>query len=313
MALKINAGEVKRGDFFFVDPFQVIVKEDLRGRHKPVSPEAIVNMAISFVEHGQRQAVECRRVEESKLQLNLGFTRTNAARLLRDGFEHDGVQYHDPEFMLKVQVVDCNDKEAFINNVVENAHRNQTSDVDDAVNQRRLRDKYGYSDEDIAKLYGYPNTQKVGRLRKLLQLEDSILDLVHEGKLPTQAALDLLDAPADQRASILAGAETTQDGKVKGSSVRTVVRDHILNDDNKPDAGGTAPQAEPTGAKPRTMREVRQYFEQWAEGEEPTLARFGKDVLKWLAGKSTDKSMDNALYRVLEAEATYSDDSAEAA
>ena len=42
MALKINAGETKRGDFFFVDPFQVIVKEDLRGRHKPITPEAIM-------------------------------------------------------------------------------------------------------------------------------------------------------------------------------------------------------------------------------------------------------------------------------
>lgn len=303
MALKINAGETKRGDYFFVDPNNVIVKEDLRGRHKPVTDEAIIDMAISFSENGQRQAVECRRVEDQKLQLNLGFTRTNAARLLREGFEHEGETYHDPEFMLKVQVVDCNDKEAFINNVVENAHRNQTSDVDDAVNQRRLRDKYGYSDADIARLYRYKNQNKVGRLRQLLQLDDAILDMVHDGRLPTQAALDLLDAPSDERAAIIAEAEKTQDGKVKGSSVRTVVRDHILNDDNKTESTSDTNEDEaPKGAKPRTLREIRNYFGEWAESEEPALKRFAKDFLKWANGGSTDKAMDNGMWRILEAE-----------
>lgn len=314
MALKIDAGDVKRGDYFFISPFEIIVKEDLRGRHRPITDDAIIAMAISFVRHGQRQAVECRRVEGNKLQLNLGFTRTNAARLLREGFEVEGETFHDPEFRLKVQVVDCNDKQAFINNVVENCHRNQTSDVDDAHNQNRLRDLYGYTDGDIKDLYGYKNTNKVGRLRQLLQLDDTILDRVHAGTLPTQAALDLLDAPSEEREAILAEAETTQEGKIKGTSVRTVVREHILNDDNKPEVADTPTAADDKkGAKPRTMREIRNYFGEWSESEEPALARFAKDFLKWANGKSTDKAMDNALWRVLAAEAVEEEETKEAA
>lgn len=304
MALKISAGDdVKRGDMFFVDPFQVIVKEDLRGRHKPVTQENIVDMALSLLEHGQRQPVECRRVEGNRIQLNLGFTRTNAARLIREGFEYDSAHHQDAEFKLKVQVVDCNDQEAFVHNVVENAHRNDTSDVDDAHNHNRLRDRYGYSDADIARLYGYKGQVKVGRLRQLLQLEEFILDLVHEGRLPTTGALELLEIPAeDRRLHIDLLLEASSNGKVRGSDVRTAIRDHILNDDGKEDDGkddkddGESPSS---AAKPRSMREVRQFFQQWEEGEEPDLARFSTDFLRWLSGKATDRALDNAMGRIL--------------
>jgi len=304
MALKIVAGDdVKRGDFFFVDPFQISVKEDLRGRCKPIAQEAIVAMAISFHENGQIQPVQCRRVEGNKLQLNLGFTRTNAARLLRDGFECDGENYHDPDFKLKVAVVDCNDQQAFINNIVENAQRNETSDVDDAINQERLRDRYGNSDAEIARLYGYPNQNKVGRLRKLLQLDQKILDMVHDGQLPTQAALELLDVPAVHREQIIAEAETTAAGKVKATSVRSVVRDHHLNDDNKPEDSGdtTTAETESTKKRPRTMREIRKWLEAWADGEDADLASFAKSLLKFAEGKIGEAAMDRAMARILHA------------
>ena len=121
----------------------------------------------------------------------------------------------------------------------------------------------------------------------------------------------LLDAPADEREAILAEAETTQEGKIKGTSVRTVVRTHILNDDDKPESEGEAvADDEKKGAKPRSMREIRNYFSQWVDTD-PALERFARDFLKWANGKSTDRSMDNAMWRILEAEAT--EETAEAA
>lgn len=302
MAIQIDAGDdVKRGDLFYVDPFQVFVKEDLRGRSRPVTQENIVQMALSLLTHGQRQPVECRRVKDNKLQLNLGFTRTNAARLIREGFTYEGEDYQDAEFRLKVQITDCNDQTAFVNNVVENAHRNKTTDVDDATNQQRLRDRYGYSDADIARLYQYRSQGKVGRLRKLLQLDKPILDMVHEGRMPTNGALALLDLPDDERASKIDELlKASKNGKVKGSAVTAVVRDHILNDDadagEKPRKGKKTKAASTT----RSMREVKKFYQAWAECEDcPTLSRFAKDTLAWLAGKTSDKAMDNALDRVL--------------
>lgn len=302
MARKINAGDdMKRSDLLHVDPFQVEVVEELRGRHKPVTDQDIIDMAISMFEHKQREPVECRVIEGNRLRLNLGFTRTNAGRLLREGFEHEGVKYHVPDFLLKVMVVDCNDQEAFIHNIVENAHRKATTHVDDAFNQRTLREDYGKTNAEIARLYRC-GQNRVTDLQKLLQLDESTLDLVHDGTLSLTGALDLLAVPVADRAKVLGDADKTNGGKIKGTSVRTVVRDHILNDNGKPQTtSGGNDEPEPANAKPRSAAEMRKYFTEWADSEEPALARFAKDFLKWAAGKSTDKAMDNACYRLLDA------------
>src|SRR4051812_22350646 len=108
MAVKINTGdsEYTRQDYFFVDPFEVIVKEELRGRRKPPTEEAIIDMATSMNDHGQQQPVQVRKADNNRIMLNLGFTRTAAARLIRTGFvcedEDGGVrEIKDEEFKLK--------------------------------------------------------------------------------------------------------------------------------------------------------------------------------------------------------------------
>ena len=137
MARKINAGDdMKRSDILLVDPFQIEVKEELRGRHKPVTEQDIIDMAISMATYKQRQPVECRVIEGNRLRLNLGFTRTNAARLLREGFEHDGVRYHVPDFLLKVMVVDCNDQEAW-EHILNDNNKPQTAEDDSAEAESR--------------------------------------------------------------------------------------------------------------------------------------------------------------------------------
>jgi ParB-like chromosome segregation protein Spo0J len=46
---------------------------------------------------------------------------------------------------LKAKVVIVNDEEAFRRDVVENRERAETSPVDDAHNQRRLREDFGWT------------------------------------------------------------------------------------------------------------------------------------------------------------------------
>jgi len=127
--------------------------------------------------------------------------------------------------------------------------------------------------------------------------------MVHDGQLPTQAALELLDVPAVHREQIIAEAETTAAGKVKATSVRSVVRDHHLNDDNKPEDSGdtTTAETESTKKRPRTMREIRKWLEAWADGEDADLASFAKSHLKFAEGKIGEAAMDRAMARILHA------------
>lgn len=312
MALKINAGEdVKRGDLFMVDPFQVVVKEDLRGRHLPPTDEVIVDMALSMMDHGQRQPVECRKTENNKLLLVLGFTRTAAARLIRTGFVNPetGEEVKDEEFKLKCVITDANDMKAFLNNIVENAHRNQTSPIDDAYNQHRLRDQYGYTDADVRRLFQYKDINKVGRLRRLLSLPQKAQLLVHEERLPVQAALDILDIEdeaARNEAFEKVYAECEANGKAKAADVRSLVRQHHLNDDDKDDEGG---EGESEGsrktnkAKPLSSKEIRKFWENLSETHaDEAVKNLAKTFIMWMGGKRADKTLQKAIDALLDAE-----------
>ena len=300
MSIQINAADVKRGDRFFVDPFQVIVREELRGRHIAPDLDDIARLAVSMLTHGQLQPVNARRDEQNRLVLVAGFTRTAACRLIREGFSFDGQDYHSPEFRLQLVLSDCNDEEAFERNIVENCHRNETSPIDDAHNQRRLREQFGKNDSEIAHLYEVsPN--KVGQFKKLLSLSNAEQNLVHIGQLSVSAALDLLDVPSEARSAIVAAA-TTDTGKVSGAVVREAVRDSILNDNNDPLGLTTTGEVieAPVKLKPRSMKEVKTWLSETMEEEETTeeIKNFCQVFLKYIEGRKTTKQLGNALKKM---------------
>ncbi len=312
MALALLLSEpAKRGDVFYLNPFDVEVREALRGRKFPPTAEEILAMATSMHDDGLGTPVACRRVEQNKPQLVKGFTRCCAARMIREGFTGaDGVQRHNPEFKLKACIVDCNDREALRSNIIENAIRNETSPIDDAHNHRRLREEFGHSDAEIAALYQYPNQNKVSRLKKLLAYSDEVQLLIHKGLLPVQAAIDLLDLPEDKRAEAIKVA-TNDKGVVNGADIASQVREHHLNDDNPlvvpPTAGGEQTGATPRtkGLKPRTIRELRKFYTEIIEeeGTDEAVVAFCKDMLAHVNGKKSNKQGKNAILRLLDATA----------
>lgn len=309
MAATIVAGDdAKRGDQWFVDPYKVIVKEELRGRFKPPTEQQIIELAVSMMDNGQQQAVQVRKLKSNEIQLNLGFTRTAAARLIRAGFtDLEGVFRQDENFKLKVVVSDANDEQAFRNNIVENAHRNQTSPIDDAHNQHRLRERYGMEDGDITKLYRYGDPNKVARLRRLLQLPRPLQDRVHEyavteGKsgLPVAAALDLLDLPEAKQAEAIAKA-TKDSGLVVAAAIKAQVRDHHLSDDagqslpsGAPATAGANGTPAPKGYMGRSLSEFRKFLAAMSEGENEKDKELAKVMSLWLAGKRKDEYLLNA-------------------
>jgi ParB-like chromosome segregation protein Spo0J len=342
MAVKIGI-EAKRDDVLRVDPFDVIVKEEGRGRWKPpqgtpgsevwdhMTAERVIKRAISFYHDGQLTPVECRLNAERMPILVFGYTRTAAARLLRTGFKAIGPNgepeffYQKEDFPLQVKIVNCNEADAVKRNIVENAQRDDTTDIDDAHNHERLRRDYGYSDTDIAKLYGYEldngrfNTNRVGRLKKLLQLPNEIQLWVHEGKLSTSKAVELLELPEDQRIPTAKAAMNGDGGAVVKAIRQTQLAAGVLTDDHgDTDEGdgeassnghagtngksGKGKKGEPR-FKPHTPKEIRTAFEALRDAEEvdPALKRFAQDFLKYQSGRMTDKGLYTALDRLLDA------------
>ena len=87
--------------------------------------------------------VQVRKVADNRVQLVLGYRRHRAALLYN-------LRHPDNPMKLKCVVVTVNDEEAFRRNIVENKQRAETTPIDDAFNQRRLREEFGWTDARIA-------------------------------------------------------------------------------------------------------------------------------------------------------------------
>jgi ParB-like chromosome segregation protein Spo0J len=315
MATNINAGsDVKRGDLFWVDPSEIIVREELRGRAAPPSEEKIIAMAESILRETQLQPVKCRRNADKRLVLTAGFTRCAAARLIRDGFTGSDEEFHkQPEFRLQVCISDMPDDQAKLANIAENALRNDTNPIDDAINQEWIRQTLGLSNAEIGRRYYRDKAGvKVGKCARLLTLDKDAQDLVASGDLSVDAALSMLDLPESQRNEIVALA-AKKEQKVTGADVKRQVREHHLRDqhDAEPTDDGKEPQAmAPSGKSPKlplSIKEVRSFFETLTTADDsveeaawiPAVQKFAKDVQSWLAGKKSDKSMCKAIGKLL--------------
>jgi ParB/RepB/Spo0J family partition protein len=288
--------EGKRSDLYSVDPFSIVINEELRGRVKAPNDQAIMELARSFKEHGQIAPVEVRRAGK-ELLVNSGFTRTMAARLLVKGFTLDGTEYQDEKFLLKVLVSNNNGEQAFLRNIVENSVRNQTSPIDDAVNQERLRRDYAYSDADIARLYGWP-APKVSNLKKLLQLSSQHQGLVHDGGLSVAAALDLLALGEEAREEVLQAALRTNE-KINGAKIADAVRRRIIADASTDERDDNGEEAEPqVRVKARSVREIKTLLEEQAEALGPKTpgGLVCTQLMRWITGDlATERQVVKAL------------------
>lgn len=203
--------EHKKGNLYKFDPFDVLIDETARGRHLPPTDEQVTQLALSMAEHGQITPINHRpQAGTGKALVTAGFTRLEAARLLRKGF-HATVDelneagevtptrkhIHQPDFLIESVQTKESDAEAFIRNIVENAHRNQTTLIDDAYNQQKLREQpYGFTDRKIAAIFGV-TPARVSQLKAYLDMPKDVQNLVHEGRISGTAAELLAELPQE--------------------------------------------------------------------------------------------------------------------
>ncbi len=295
MATQVKDG--RRCDLFAMAPEAIVVVEDLRGRWTPPTEAAIIGMAESLLEHGQQQPVVGRKVGD-KVQLVSGFTRIAAARLIRSGFvDSNGTHVCDPDFQIKVVLRALNDEGSFVANIVENRERNATSPIDDAHNQDKLRDRYSKTDAEISRLYRCDGST-VARLKRLLLSPAKVQDQVHLGLMTVQAALDLQELPPEKREQAVAEA-TKPNGKVNAGKIREQVREHHLADHAEQPEAAESEQAEPkaTPKLPRTVKQVREFFEQALaeEGASDDTKAICKVAIGFINGTRTAASLAKAL------------------
>ena len=316
--------EYKRLDVFQVNPDDLdFVAVELRGRWRPMEPETIQRMALSLVEHGQLQPVIIRVVPGARPLLVGGHTRTLAARLLRQGFEVDGVKYHQPDFLLKATYTDAKDELAgFLATIEENNVTERPSDLDHAHNQDILRQRFHLTDVEIGRRWGMSNV-KVCNLKKLLTCSEEVKLAVHRRELGLMAALDTLDLPPDRLPVVLEEARKDS-GRINGSVIRAAIREVaeaameqqeeavtvevVASGPAEVDASEAVTvevvaspkpatvSKEAPKTKPRTMKELKELFAEIAAQEK--YDSLGAALLAFAEGKKTSKAVLNALVKV---------------
>lgn len=174
-------------------------------------------LANSILTYGQQQPVVVRRIEDKKVALVSGYGRFKAVKHI------NSVLRPDTPVKLQCKVVDCNPEEAFVRNIVENNECAVTTPVDDAHNQRRLREEFGWTEQRIADFYKC-SVAYISQLRKTLQLSQPIQQAVANGNMAVSAALDLVELPEAARPQAVAEATDPTTGKVDSEAIRKKVR-----------------------------------------------------------------------------------------
>lgn len=318
MAVKLNKDlEATRGEVVLISNLDAIIlpPDDRSGRMFQVADVEVEKLANSIARNGQQQPITVRKIDGDNVELVAGRNRLKAIKLLRSRGDNRPI---------RAEVVKgINDEEHFLRTIDENLRRSNPSPADDAYNQRRLREVYGWTDKRIAEYYEC-SVSKISQLTKLLTLPKDVLEKVHVGDIALATALDLTvfaSEPEQLQAAIelatdhtvesglaeaVEGAETTSaetkaKGKKKSKKKRRVNGAVVkqLTRQAKSDKGQNAS---------RTSREIREFFEAILGGPawDPAIKAFAKKARDYCKGVGGDKALENALDALLDAKRTKS-------
>jgi ParB-like chromosome segregation protein Spo0J len=218
--------------------------------------------------------------------------------------------------------VTINDEEAFRRNIVENRERKETTPIDDAYNQRRLRDDFGWTDTKIAEFYGL-TASYVGLLKKLLSLPTQTQKLVHVRQLSVKAAVALTElTPEEQQKAMepIPDPTSAQIGSTPAESDSQPLPfdSSPMQSDEKPTQANSgeklssrvvkavrAAKIEKGGKQARSLAEVRKFFEELTgPAENRQVKALAEMMLKFIQGRLTDKTMATKLNILFSAQET---------
>lgn len=215
--------------------------------------DKVTAMAVSIFLDGQIEPAVCYRpTPETGPVLFAGHTRAAAVELIRQGFTADNPRtgdkttFHNPDAVLWAVVLPgvTTEEEAFVLSAVENFTRNDLNPIQEGIVHAKLRAApFEWTDTRIANTFGYNNTNRVSRIKAVMDgLDDKYLLLVERGELALQPAVELLQVPADERDGLLAKAKGEKDdGSVTydGSVIRAYLQSkaEVKGEETQPKGG----------------------------------------------------------------------------
>lgn len=170
---------------------------------KKFSEEAIVALSESIREHGILQPILVRPLANGGYQIVAGERRWRAARMA--GLEE-----------VPVNIRELSDSETMQIAVIENLQRENLNPVEEALGYNELIEKYGMTQEKVAKMVGKSRSSVANSVR-ILSLPQNVLKLLEDGRISTGHAKALLSF--GDKDDIVAVANKAADG---GMTVRQV-------------------------------------------------------------------------------------------
>lgn len=203
---------------------------------KIFSEEALNELADSIREHGVLQPLLVRPLPGGSYQLVAGERRWRASRMA-------GLQE------VPVVIREMDEEQAMEIALIENLQREDLNAIEEATGYKQLMERYGMTQEQVAKRVGKSRPAIANALR-LLNLPPKVMDMVGEGEVSPGHARALL--AFDDQDRIVEIAQKVKTGKY---SVRDIER-MAKNQDEKKGKAAKAPEEPAWGGKSAFLTEM---------------------------------------------------------
>ena len=203
---------------------------------KIFSEEALNELAYSIREHGVLQPLLVRPLPGGSYQLVAGERRWRASRMA-------GLQE------VPVVIREMDEEQAMEIALIENLQREDLNAIEEATGYKQLMERYGMTQEQVAKRVGKSRPAIANALR-LLNLPPKVMDMVGEGEVSPGHARALL--AFDDQDRIVEIAQKVKTGKY---SVRDIER-MAKNQDEKKEKAAKAPEEPAWGGKSAFLTEM---------------------------------------------------------
>lgn len=203
---------------------------------KIFSEEALNELADSIREHGVLQPLLVRPLPGGSYQLVAGERRWRASRMA-------GLQE------VPVVIREMDEEQAMEIALIENLQREDLNAIEEATGYKQLMERYGMTQEQVAKRVGKSRPAIANALR-LLNLPQKVMDMVGEGEVSPGHARALL--AFDDQDRIVEIAQKVKTGKY---SVRDIER-MAKNQDEKKEKAAKASEEPAWGGKSAFLTEM---------------------------------------------------------
>ena len=203
---------------------------------KIFSEEALNELADSIREHGVLQPLLVRPLPGGSYQLVAGERRWRASRMA-------GLQE------VPVVIREMDEEQAMEIALIENLQREDLNAIEEATGYKQLMERYGMTQEQVAKRVGKSRPAIANALR-LLNLPQKVMDMVGEGEVSPGHARALL--AFDDQDRIVEIAQKVKTGKY---SVRDIER-MAKNQGEKKEKAAKAPEEPAWGGKSAFLTEM---------------------------------------------------------